>query len=182
MPGNFDETADATPYLPPSPTKRRLAIAGVVVGGVVVVVLLLVLLLPEGAFGVPRTWALRTACSGNLHDIGMALHAYAGDYDGIFPPELAPLHPNYFASNLGYECPSRRGKVGYIYVAGLRTADPLSCVLAFDRPGNHGKAGGNVMFIGARAQWMTEAELQKALAETRAEAKKKGREIKLVGE
>jgi hypothetical protein len=158
--------------------------------------LALVVFVPEGVFTKSREYARRTSCANNLHQIGTALSSYAGDLGEAFPPDLGKLYPGYIGKAETFSCPSARSRwqqiaglgevdqittTSYVYVAGLKDGDISTCVLAYDRPGNH-KDGGNVMFIGSRVQWMSAAELQQAIAETRALAKKQGREIKLVGE
>lgn len=178
---------------PVSPSPRRRIAAGIVLG--VLAAALAALLLPTVAARL-RASATRTQCSDSLRGIGLALAAYAADNGGSHPPDLSSLYPKHVGNATLYSCPAApskwkdlvegrrldRATVSYIYVSGLREGDPPDCVLAFDRPGNHGGAGLNVMFSGARVRWMPESELDKAIAATRELAAKQGREIRLVGE
>ncbi len=59
------------------------------------VAVLLAILVP--VVGTARSSARRTACMSNLRQVGMAIHAYAGDYDNsipigpVAPPFLSPM-------------------------------------------------------------------------------------------
>ena len=50
---------------------------------IAVISLLIALLMP--ALGAARSQAMTTRCAANLHDVGRALHAYAGDFKGRIP-------------------------------------------------------------------------------------------------
>jgi hypothetical protein len=68
--------------------------------------------------------ARRTSCAGNMHQIGMAMSSYAGDYKEDFPclrsksmtaamapgegtRSLALLYPNYIDNSKTFSCPSK---------------------------------------------------------------------------
>ncbi|MBP8302940.1 MAG: type II secretion system protein [Phycisphaerae bacterium] len=66
------------------------------------VAILLAILVP--ALGAARSSARRTACMANLRQIGIAIHAYAGDYDNSIPigPKAPPfLSPSDFYPSTG---------------------------------------------------------------------------------
>ncbi|HNY78505.1 MAG TPA: DUF1559 domain-containing protein [Sedimentisphaerales bacterium] len=67
-----------------------------------VVAVLLAILVP--ALGAARSSARRTACMSNLRQVGIAIHAYAGDYDNSIPigPKAPPfLSPSDFYPSTG---------------------------------------------------------------------------------
>ncbi len=55
---------------------------------IAVVALLAALLLP--AFAAARAKAREAACSSNLRQVGIAIHMYAQDYDGLYPWAIDP--------------------------------------------------------------------------------------------
>lgn len=170
--------------------RRPWLTSGILLGALVAILVLVITVSKLNEFG------RRDGCHIILRSIGAACASYSGDYDHCLPSDLGLLYPRYIDNASMYSCPSRpsewagitktgpvsRETTSFVYVAGLRDNDPPDCVLAFDRPGNHGRAGVHVLFVGARVRWMREAELRKALAETRELARKDGREIRLVGE
>jgi len=141
-------------------------------------------------------------CKSHLRQIGMACQIYADDNDGAFPTDLSLLYPEYLDSVRVFACTAKPGKwwkftgtrklppeaIGFVYVSGLRADDPGDCLLAFDRPGNHQGPGGNVLYADAHAGYMNSpppdrpGQLKELLDQTRAAVKKRGGEIRLVGE
>jgi len=152
-----------------------------------------------------ETYSSRDNCRNNLRQIGMACQIYADDNDGAFPTDLSLLYPEYLDSALFFSCPKNpsryqefvktgrftRESTSYVYVAGLRADDPGDCLLAFDRIGNHRGPGGNVRYVlyrGTHASYTNSpppdrpGQLKELLDQTRAAVKKRGGEIRLVGE
>jgi prepilin-type processing-associated H-X9-DG protein len=119
-----------------------------------------------------RESARATACRSNLHQIGQALHLYAQDYNGRFPPAeaawTAAIMP--FMKNTGVlACPSeptksqKRYGVGfaanpldagasYQYRHGLANDDAGSTPIARDWEPWHG-GGVNVLYLGGSCRW-----------------------------
>jgi len=62
-----------------------------------VISLLTAILLP--ALGTARSAARLAACGGNLRQIGIGIHAYAGDNGGFVPRGPDPRHAYDFSSN-----------------------------------------------------------------------------------
>jgi prepilin-type processing-associated H-X9-DG protein len=165
-----------------------------VAAGLLVISLALVLFLPRPRRSSPHgPWM---ACSSNLRMIGLAIRRYAQDHGEAFPPDFGALYPDYIDNPKLFSCrakPSewqRIQKTGearpewtsYVYVAGITDSDDTACVLAFDRPGNHGEDGLNVLFLDTHVEWCTFEEFEQHLAKTRALGRQSGREIRLVGE
>jgi len=72
-----------------------------------IIAILAAILFP--VFARARENARQYSCSGNLHQIAMALRMYARDYDGRFPAEhndFRPLAVPYVNSVLIFRCPS----------------------------------------------------------------------------
>jgi prepilin-type N-terminal cleavage/methylation domain-containing protein/prepilin-type processing-associated H-X9-DG protein len=61
-----------------------------------IIAILIALLLP--ALITARANARRTACLSNLHQVGIAIHNYANDFDGRIP--YGPQAPPFFVTNL----------------------------------------------------------------------------------
>ncbi|HOX07337.1 MAG TPA: DUF1559 domain-containing protein [Planctomycetota bacterium] len=194
----LDETLDAKPYEPPKndfPWLIALAVVGLLV------ILLGFLLLPPVKR--VRQAAPRAGCKNNLRQIAVALHLYADDNGGEFPPDTSWLYTSGYAEDPKIVlCPSRSGTSqkdaasgrlmvehpGYVYVSGLRASDPGTCVVAFDRLGNHDGKGRNALRLDSGVLWIKapspseQDPLQTMLDATRDAARKRGGEIKLVGE
>jgi hypothetical protein len=142
-------------------------------------------------------------CKQNLLRIGLACFIYADDNSGSFPPDLAALYPACVDNAKVFSCPTNPSKyrefaqtgrftresTSYVYVSGLKRGDPGDCVLAFDRPENHqGHQGRNVVFADTHIVWINKPpaggpdEFKALLEKTREAVKKRGGEIRLVGE
>jgi prepilin-type N-terminal cleavage/methylation domain-containing protein len=80
---------------------------------IAIIAILAAILFP--VFARAREQARRATCQSNLFQIGMALHAYAHDYDGRFPPadnDLKPLVVPYVNSLGLFHCPSDAEMMG----------------------------------------------------------------------
>lgn len=87
-------------------TRRAFTMAELMVV-VSIIAILASILFP--VFAQSREAARRATCRSNLHQIGIALHVYARDYDGRFPPrehDLEPLILPYLNQVLAMRCPS----------------------------------------------------------------------------
>ncbi len=113
-----------------------------------------------------RQQSQRISCLGNLKQIGLACHLYANDNREKFPDKLVDLLPNYATSKKMFICPdtnAQEGDVTYVYIKGLGETDDPDKILAYDADGNH-KDGRNVLYVDGHANFMAEADFQKALA------------------
>ena len=133
----------------------------------------------------------RDECADNLRKIGMALHAYANEYNDEFPPgetveevfpELAKLTDSDGGALVSEEmflCPGARGdrkewkRAGtlmnecssYAWTPGLYATAPASIMVAHDKSPEHHGGGRNALFVDGRVEWLTEEEFQKKMAE-----------------
>jgi prepilin-type processing-associated H-X9-DG protein len=115
-------------------------------------------------------------CAENLRKLHLTLALYANEHEGAYPDATGARHaneifallvPRYSTDASLFSCPGS-GHAGYAYVAGLRKDADGGTMLASDGqvstdaktqgarvfsdgdsgPGrNHGKAGGNVLFV-----------------------------------
>ncbi|HOX07369.1 MAG TPA: DUF2950 family protein [Planctomycetota bacterium] len=119
----------------------------------------------------------------NLRQIGIACHLWADENDEAFPPDLLGLFPQYTDTKKifvgpGFAKHAAEG-VDYAYVAGLRSSDPGTYVLAYEPvAGADGKV--NALYIDAHVEQLKLEDLKKALADQTAKLKEAKREMKVV--
>ena len=98
-------------------------------------------------------------CAANIRPLSLALHMYAADHDDMFPPDMGSLYPDYIKEERIFDCPAS-AVVGtaemsdYEYVAGLSESSPSSAVIIYDRDGNHGNLGRNVVRVNGSVEWV----------------------------
>lgn len=97
-------------------------------------------------------------CSNNTGLISLALHMYAADHNEKFPDNLAQLYPSYIKKEKIFDCPASftRGtseKSSYEYVAGLTESSDGTEVILYDKDGNHGKLGRNLVRVNGSVEW-----------------------------
>jgi prepilin-type N-terminal cleavage/methylation domain-containing protein len=91
-------------------------------------------------------------CMNNARSLSLALHMYAADHGEAFPATLSELYPTYIKNEKIFDCPasSVRGtkdRPGYEYIAGLTESSGASEVIIYDKDGNHGKMGCNIVRV-----------------------------------
>lgn len=140
----------------------------------VIICLIAAVLLPIFARG--REAARRTSCLSNLRQMGEALHLYAQDYSGRFPPAHQDWSPTLaYTKNLGvYACPSEPrsslsrygvypggsssdGPVfsSYQYRGGLTNDTASTTIVAADWASWHfGRR--NLLYLGGDVRWEQE--------------------------
>jgi len=168
------------------------AIAGTTLSGLLlafIACIFFVLVLPS--WRSDRVFALRARCKNNLKTIGLALHLYASDHGGDFPPGESGLQvfsqlvgEGYLSDAEIFVCPAstpeveawrRIGKLSeetcsYAYVPWLSESSPPDLILAYEKaPGNHDfpetPPGRHVLFVGVYVRWMREETFHRAMAE-----------------
>ena len=102
-------------------------------------------------------------CSENVRLLSLGLHMYAADHDDAFPPDLGSLYPKYVKEEQIFDCPASSvigtaGKCDYEYIAGLSEASPLTEVIIYDRDGNHGNLGRNLVRVNGSVEWAHNTE------------------------
>lgn len=132
-----------------------------------IILLVVAFLIP--VFVRSRESARRTACASNLQQIGVAMHLYAQDYNGMLPPEqpgwtaaampyvknlavmVCPSEPSGSRSRYGQATSSPAGGgpvfTSYEYLPGLANDDLASTALARDWEAWHHRSV-NVLFLG----------------------------------
>lgn len=97
-------------------------------------------------------------CVNNARSMSLALHMYAADHGEAFPDTLSTLYPVYIKNEKIFDCPASpvRGtkeSPGYEYVAGLTESSNGTEVVLYDKDGNHGKLGRNVVRVSGSVEW-----------------------------
>jgi len=98
-------------------------------------------------------------CSANVRFLSLALHMYAADHNDEFPPDLGSLYPRYVKEEKVFDCPASKfigtaAESDYEYVTGLsELSGPLE-VIIYDRDGNHGNLGRNVVRVNGSVEWV----------------------------
>ena len=107
----------------------------------------------------------REMCQANLAAIANALHAYAADNNGRWPPSLRLLQDTYLVDAAG-GCPDADGGGGYVYAPGASLHDEPMTLLVVDPKGNH-RGGRNVAYLDGTVYWTPEREFQDRLKHPR---------------
>ena len=102
-------------------------------------------------------------CMNNARSISLALHMYAADHDDAFPPDLGSLYPGYVKEEKVFDCPASKfvgtaAKSDYEYVPGLSELSGPMEVIIYDRDGNHGHLGRNVVRVNGSVEWVHSTE------------------------
>lgn len=131
-----------------------------------IIVALTAILFP--VFSQAREHARRTQCQSNLQQIGIALHVYAQDNFGKFPPQDNQLGPLYlYVQDLSiFACPMdvgaqvtlRNGKLigqSYRYKSGFGADDDPRVTLVSDPPSVNHSGGRNVLFLDGHVRFLS---------------------------
>jgi len=153
--------------------RARTVVVAVVVLGLGGFACLLLLALDRA-----RAEARRTMCVHNLKMIGMSLHMYQKDNDGVFPTTFAALYPEYTSDDMDhisevFVCPEFRKKYekehgepytlsgpeeieersSYVLIPGRHVTDDKDTVLVYERGDNHGGKGHSLLYVDGRGGW-----------------------------
>jgi prepilin-type N-terminal cleavage/methylation domain-containing protein len=98
-------------------------------------------------------------CSNNVRSISLALHLYAADHGESFPNNLSMLYPDYIKNEKIFDCPAgfKRGTIelpSYEYSAGLTESSDGTKVILYDKDGNHGNLGRNLVRVNGSVEWV----------------------------
>lgn len=131
-----------------------------------IIILLIAIFMP--VFAQSREKARGSQCQSNLQQIGVALHVYAQDNFGKFPPKDDQLGPLYlYVQDLSiFACPTdvgaqvtlRNGKLigqSYDYRGGLATDDDPKIAIASDPSRINHNSGVNFMFLDGHVKFMS---------------------------
>src|SRR5438445_4869928 len=156
---------------------RGMAIAGLICGAVSLFFFGSCLLAPFAGFNRAVRQAQQTAkqvqCSSNLRQIGTGLQLYASNNNGKYPAKLGALIESGYASPILFVCPhtadtpapgsspkaragnlEKGGHLSYIYVGqNLDENSPDDAVVIYEKLGNHGNQGTNVLFKDGHVDW-----------------------------
>jgi hypothetical protein len=167
-----------------------LAVAAVMLGAVV-------LLLP--AYMATRVRPRADPCTSSLKQLFYACQLYGGDNDGLFPPDLAALYPDYLSDPDLFVCgrlrrrrkllphdASRHGplppeRISFCYVSGLRADDAPETLLAFGEEWSHDGTGVIALAVNGQFNWEKNIDALHARLEERLKAlREQGREVKVI--
>lgn len=115
-------------------------------------------------------------CNFGMIRLGEAMRAYADAHDGKFPPDLKTLIESSKLKREDFRCPASTATLAdlekdleacYVYVKGQTLKDDPNNVLLYERPGNHGLMGANVLCVnGVVEPVQPYSEVLKLVAET----------------
>ncbi len=102
-------------------------------------------------------------CSANVRLLSLGLHMYAADHDGAFPKKLGALYPGYVKEESVFDCPASKftgtaASSDYEYISGLSESSRPAEVIIYDRDGNHGNLGRNVVRVSGSVEWVHSTE------------------------
>jgi len=126
----------------------------------VVVAIFLIMLMALAPFvKIAKDRKNRINCADNVMQISLALHSYAADHDGAFPPVLGDLYPAYITDEKVFDCQASKvagikDRPDYNYTAGLTELSPPTTIVVQDNDSNHKKAGRNILRINGSVEWV----------------------------
>jgi prepilin-type processing-associated H-X9-DG protein len=122
-----------------------------------------------------NSFAMRMTCGTNMSGIGKALLIYANDYDDVLPPDLDTLIHKAEMPPKGLICPATGLKESYVYRgASLTTSAPPWMITVYEKAGNHGEDGRNVLFLDSHVEWMTETKFREDIEKDNQYRREKG--------
>jgi len=109
-------------------------------------------------------------CADNLFCLAIGQKTWAINHEGKFADKLSDLYPDYVNGLDCFTCPSSGDPritkkedidslTSYVLRKGLTESSPLEEVLIYEKPSNHGEAGGAVVFVDGLRRWVTASEL-----------------------
>jgi prepilin-type processing-associated H-X9-DG protein len=156
---------------------RGLAIAGLICGGLSLLLWGSCFLAPLAGFNRAVRQAQQSAkvvqCTANLQQIGMGLANYASNNNGKYPAKLGALiesgsvMPNVFVCPHTSDTPATGatakaqasnleagGHFSYVYLGqNFDSTTPDDAVVIYEKLGNHGNQGTNVLFKDGHVEW-----------------------------
>ena len=141
--------------------------------GVVLAIIAILAAILMPVYAQAREKARSTSCRSNLMQLGLALHLYAQDHAGRFPPrddQWAAIAP-YLKNTQILRCPSDAQpltqniggqivEVSYLYKSGYTNDDVGNLRVAWDRDFNHNNTSVNVLFLNGKSRSFTLKEWQ----------------------
>ncbi len=122
-----------------------------------------------------RTHVRRMTCETNMSGIGKAILIYSNDYNDELPPDLETLIHTAEMTPRGLICPATGLRESYVYRgAGLTTSAIPMMVTVYEKAGNHGEDGRNVLFLDSHVEWVTEERFQEFIKKDNEYRRKKG--------
>lgn len=141
--------------------------------GVVIAIIAILAAILMPVYAQVREKARSTSCRSNLMQIGLALHLYAQDHAGHFPPRDDPwkVIAPYVKNNSIYRCPTDNQptthfisgqpvEVSYLYKGGYTNDDVGNLRVAWDRDFIHNNYSVNVLFLNGKSRSFTLKEWQ----------------------
>jgi prepilin-type processing-associated H-X9-DG protein len=171
---------------------RGLAVAGLVCGAVSLFIWGSCFMTPLAGFNRAMRTARQTAqqvqCSSNLQQIGMGLMLYANNNNGKYPAKLGALIESGDVPASVFVCPhtgnspapgnglkgqaanlEKGGHLSYVYVGqNLDNDSPAEAVVVYEKLGNHGNQGMNVLFKDGHVEWYDATQMAVLMGELNA--------------